>query len=88
LREESDLLGKLIVPDEGIYDIHTLKALDNFPITCERISLYLIKAYLFVKSAATKTNYKLGFLDEEKFRPISRAIVLLLEETEKAIKKE
>ncbi|MGD1007767.1 MAG: hypothetical protein ABR980_11110 [Ignavibacteriaceae bacterium] len=76
------------MPGEGVYNIHTLRALDNFPITCERISLYLIKAYLFVKSAATETNHNLGFMDEEKFQSISRAIDLLLEETEKAVKKE
>ena len=88
MREESDSLGKLAVPDEALYGIHTLRALDNFPITGERINLYLIKAYLMVKSAAAETNRKLDLLAEEKFQPISKAIDLLLEETEKAIKKE
>jgi aspartate ammonia-lyase len=88
MREESDSLGKLAVPDEALYGIHTLRALDNFPITGERINLYLIKAYLMVKSAAAETNYKLNLLDNEKFQPITKAIDLLLDETEKAIKKE
>jgi aspartate ammonia-lyase len=88
MREEHDSLGKLFVPDEAVYGIHTLRALDNFPVTGERVSLYLIKAYLFVKSAATETNRRLGFLNEEKYQPVIRAIESLLDETEKAIKKE
>ena len=88
MREEFDSLGKLFVPDEAVYGIHTLRALDNFPVTGERVSLYMIKAYLLVKSAALETNHKLGRLGEEKYQPISRAIDLLLDETEKSMKKE
>ena len=88
MREEFDSLGKLFVPDEAVYGIHTLRALDNFPVTGERVSLYMIKAYLLVKSAALETNHKLGRLSEEKYQPISRAIDLLLDEIEKSMKKE
>ena len=54
MREECDSLGKLIVPDEAVYGIHTLRALDNFPVTGERINLYLIKAYFLVKRPPLK----------------------------------
>jgi len=88
MREERDSIGELMVPDEAAYGIHTLRALDNFPVTGERINLYMVKAYLLVKSAAAETNHYLNLLNEEKFQPISHAIDLLLNETDKAIKKE
>ena len=88
MRNECDSLGKIEVPDEAVYGIHTLRALDNFPVTSERINLHLIKAYLLVKSAAVETNYKIGLLKKEKYEPISKAIDLLVNETDSAIKKE
>ena len=88
MREEYDSLGSLQLPDDAVYGIQSIRALDNFPITNERINLHLVKAYLYVKSAAAETNYKLGFLSEEKYQPISRAIDLLIDETEKTISKE
>ncbi len=88
MRNECDSIGKLEIPDEALYGIHSLRALDNFPITGERINLNLIKAYLLVKTAALETNYKIGLLPKEKYEPISKAIDLLLQETESAIKKE
>ena len=88
MREEIDNLGKIDLPENAVYGIHTLRALDNFPITNERINLYLIKAFLMVKKAAAETNHKLGFLPVDKFNPISQAIDSLLDETEKASNKE
>ncbi len=88
MRNECDSLGKIEVPDEAVYGIHTLRALDNFPITGERINLHLIKAYLLVKIAAAETNFKTGLMPKAKYEPISKAIDILLKETEAAIKKE
>ncbi len=88
MREEKDSLGKLAVPEDAVYGIHTLRALDNFPITNERINLHLVRAYLLTKSAAAETNHKLGILPPEKYKPIKEASDLLLQETESALKKE
>ncbi|MCL5028541.1 MAG: aspartate ammonia-lyase [Bacteroidetes bacterium] len=88
MRKECDSLGMLELTDDAVYGIHTLRALDNFPITGERINLQLIKAYLFVKNAAAETNFKIGLLPKEKYEPIIKAIDLLIGETESAIKKE
>jgi len=37
---EHDLLGNRAVPAEAYYGIHTLRALENFPITGMPISIY------------------------------------------------
>ncbi len=88
MREENDSLGKMQLPDDAVYGIHSIRSLDNFPITGERINLHLVKAYLFVKSAAAATNYKTGLLSKEKYPHISKAIDLLIDETDKTISKE
>jgi len=88
MRNECDSIGNIDIPDEAVYGIHTLRALDNFPVTGERINLHLIKAYLLVKSAAAETNFKIGKLSKAKYEPISKAIDALITETESAIKKE
>src|SRR5689334_23294744 len=40
VRIEHDLIGDRQVPAEAYYGIHTLRALENFPITGTSISIY------------------------------------------------
>src|SRR5690348_16989268 len=77
-RIEHDLLGERAVPAEAYYGIHTLRALENFPITGTPISIYadLVVALACVKQAAAIANAELGLLDE----PRSTAIRLACEE--------
>src|ERR1700758_4904360 len=74
-RIEHDLLGDLAVPAEAYYGIHTLRALENFPITGIPISAYpnLINALASVKEAATLANRDLGLLSELKTQAIVEA---------------
>ena len=74
-RVEHDLLGDREVPADAYYGIHTLRALENFPITGVAISIYpeLVRALACVKQAAALTNHALGLLDEEKASAIVRA---------------
>ncbi|MEX4004853.1 aspartate ammonia-lyase [Paraburkholderia sp. EG285A] len=74
-RLEHDLLGDLLVPNEAYYGVHTLRALDNFPITGIPISTYpnLVNALACVKEAAALANYELGLLAEHKTMAIVRA---------------
>jgi len=67
-RLEHDLLGEREVPAEAYYGIHTLRALENFPITGTPISAYpgLVNALACVKQAATMTNSELRLLDKTK----------------------
>jgi len=88
MRIEKDSLGELQIPDEALYGIHSLRSVQNFPKTGERINLYLIKGFLQVKLAAAETNYKCGLLFKEKHDAIYEAITKLLKETESALKGE
>jgi aspartate ammonia-lyase len=78
VRIEHDLLGDRAVPADVYYGIHTLRALENFPITGTPISIYpdLVVALACVKQAAAIANAELGLLDEER----STAIRLACEE--------
>ncbi|MCY1254187.1 Aspartate ammonia-lyase [compost metagenome] len=65
-RTEHDLLGDREVPAEAYYGVHTLRAVENFPITGTPISIYpeLIKALASIKQAAALANHELGLLDK------------------------
>jgi aspartate ammonia-lyase len=78
IRMEHDLLGDRALPANVYYGIHTLRALENFPITGTPISIYpdLVVALACVKQAAAIANAELGLLDEER----SVAIRLACEE--------
>lgn len=57
-RREHDLLGERDVPDDALYGIQTLRALENFPITGIAIREFpsLVEALAAVKSAAALAN--------------------------------
>ncbi|BDB26688.1 hypothetical protein CTP10_R40930 [Cupriavidus sp. P-10] len=67
-RREHDLLGYREVPADAYYGIHTLRALENFPISGDPISKYpeLIVALVDIKEAAALTNRDLGLLDDAR----------------------
>ena len=65
-RIEHDLLGDRAVPADAYYGVHTLRAVENFPITGNAISIYpdLIRALACIKEAAARANNELGLLDK------------------------
>jgi aspartate ammonia-lyase len=75
VRMEHDLIGHRQVPASAYYGVHTLRALENFPITGTSISIYpyLIEALACVKQAAAIANRELGLLDGERSDAIVRA---------------
>ncbi|MBM3358359.1 MAG: aspartate ammonia-lyase [Betaproteobacteria bacterium] len=77
-RIEHDLLGDRAVPSNAYYGVHTLRALENFPISGTPISIYpdLVSALACIKQAAALANHELQLLDAEK----ERAIVAACEE--------
>ncbi len=77
-RVEHDLLGDRKVPAEVYYGVHTLRAVENFPITGTPISIYpdLIRALAQIKLAAAKANEQLGLLEA----PLAQAIVAACQE--------
>ena len=77
-RREHDLLGERDVPDDALYGVQTLRALENFPITGTALREFpaLIEALASVKEAAALANASLGLLDSR----IADAIVRAAEE--------
>ena len=75
MRSEHDLIGEREVPDAAYWGVHTLRALENFPITGIPISNspYLVAALAAVKQAAASANHDLGLLDDERFEAITGA---------------
>src|ERR1700754_1498611 len=67
VRTEHDLLGDREVPSDVYYGVHTMRALENFPITGVPISRHsdLVIALASVKQAAAEANQQLGQLDPE-----------------------
>ena len=63
-RTEHDLLGDRQVPDDALYGVQTLRALENFPITGMPLREFpaLIEALASVKEAAALANGELGLL--------------------------
>src|SRR5262245_3846618 len=75
VRVEHDLIGDRDVPADAYYGVHTLRALENFPITGTAISIYpdLVVAYACVKQAAAIANSELGLLDDRRAMAIRLA---------------
>src|ERR1700730_5081509 len=67
-RREHDLLGDRDVPADVYYGVHTLRAVENFPITGTPISIYsdLVAALASIKLAAARSNQELGLLDQTR----------------------
>lgn len=74
-RIEADLLGELQVPENAYYGVQTQRAINNFKISGQLLSSYprFIRGLALVKKAASKTNYQLGFLEEELYFKIAEA---------------
>ncbi|MDF2570699.1 MAG: aspA [Sporomusa sp.] len=73
MRLEKDLLGEREVPDNAYYGIHTLRALENFPLSDYKVSYTLIKAITLIKKAAAEINAELGYLAKDKAEAIAAA---------------
>ncbi|MGW2188635.1 lyase family protein, partial [Streptomyces sp. NPDC001719] len=74
-RTEHDLLGDRDVPAAAYYGVHTLRAVENFPVTGTPIGACpdLVIALACVKQAAAQANHDLGLLDGRKADAIVRA---------------
>lgn len=75
MREESDSLGKLMIPDQAYYGIQTERARQNF--TVSGITVAHVPHYLWsiaaIKQAAAKANMKIGALDSSIAKAVMQA---------------
>ena len=80
-RTEHDLLGDREVPDDAYWGVHTLRAVENFPITGETIAgnPHLVRGLAAVKLAAARANRELGLLDQRRCAAIEAACLEILE---------
>jgi len=62
-RTEHDSMGDVEVPADALWGAQTQRAVDNFPVSGERIGRDLIGALGSIKDAAARVNGELGVLD-------------------------
>ena len=64
MRIEEDGLGRMPLPEDCLWGIHTARAIANFPITGIPLSLFpeFVRALAWVKMAAARANLALGVL--------------------------
>ncbi|MDY0815808.1 class II fumarate hydratase [Kitasatospora purpeofusca] len=75
-RIEHDSMGEVRVPAAAKWQAQTQRAVENFPVSGQRLEPAHIAALARVKAAAARVNARLGVLDEE----IAGAIVSAAEE--------
>jgi fumarate hydratase class II len=72
-RVEHDTMGEVRVPATALYRAQTQRAVDNFPVSGERVPVELVHALARVKEAAAATNARLGVLPEDVATAIADA---------------
>ena len=65
-RIEKDLLGPKQIRADVLWGIHTVRAVENFPLSGQLVHPELIKAYGEVKLACAQINSQLGFWKDNK----------------------
>ncbi|WP_338492976.1 class II fumarate hydratase [Pseudomonas trivialis] len=78
-RIERDSMGELHVPAEALYGAQTQRAVDNFPISHQRMPAPFIRALILAKAAAAKANVELKQISEGQGKAIVDAAQGLLE---------
>src|SRR4051812_17693386 len=73
MRVEHDTMGEVLVPDDARWGAQTQRAVDNFPISGERIARDLIGALASIKGASATINGRLGVLDKDMAKAIHDA---------------
>jgi fumarate hydratase class II len=64
-RTEADSLGEMRVPADAYWGAQTQRAVENFPISGERMDSRFVRALAVVKKAAARANRELGTIDDE-----------------------
>ncbi|NAT16358.1 aspartate ammonia-lyase, partial [Pseudomonas syringae pv. actinidifoliorum] len=77
-RIERDSMGQLQVPAEALYGAQTQRAVENFPISHQRMPRLFIRALLLAKAAAAQANLELEQISEGRSKAIVDAVKDLL----------
>src|SRR5689334_4080375 len=73
MRVEHDTMGEVLVPDDARWGAQTQRAVDNFPISGERITRELIGALASIKGAGAGVNARLGVIEKDMAKAIHDA---------------
>src|SRR6185369_6536341 len=72
-RTEHDSMGELQVPADALWGAQTQRAVENFPISGQRMPRGFIRALGLIKAAAADVNAGLGLLPKGQASSIRRA---------------
>ncbi|MGO4634529.1 class II fumarate hydratase [Streptomyces sp. 2RAF24] len=72
-RTEHDSMGEVRVPAHAKWRAQTQRAVENFPVSGQRLERAHIAALARIKAAAAKVNAELGVLDKEVAEAIAQA---------------
>ena len=61
-RTEHDSMGEVQVPADALWGAQTQRAVENFPVSGERLPGELIRSLVSIKGAAAAVNGELGVL--------------------------
>ena len=75
---ERDSMGELHVPEAALYGAQTQRAVDNFPVSHQRMPAQFIRALILAKAAAAKANIELGQISDAQGNAIVEATQILL----------
>ncbi|HET6419235.1 MAG TPA: aspartate ammonia-lyase [Geobacteraceae bacterium] len=78
-RIEKDLLGEREIPADVMYGVHTLRSVENFPLSRRPVNPALIHAFGAVKLACARTNHELGWWNDAKANAIEQACTEMME---------
>ncbi|MFZ5816513.1 MAG: aspartate ammonia-lyase [Bacillota bacterium] len=79
-RLEHDALGERWIPDQVYWGIHTLRAMENFPVSARPVRPAWVRALAEVKLAAARANTELGLLPPEVGAALQAAAAEVAEE--------
>ena len=77
-RIERDSMGELQVPEAALYGAQTQRAVNNFPISHQRMPAQFIRALVLAKAAAAKANVELEQISAAQGKAIVQACDQLL----------
>ena len=72
-RTEKDPLGPLDVPNDALYGVQTVRALQNFPISGQKPLWPFVRSQVWIKKAAALTHRETGRLDARSADAIAQA---------------
>ncbi|QLF94469.1 class II fumarate hydratase [Pseudomonas sp. ABC1] len=77
-RIERDSMGELAVPADALYGAQTQRAVNNFPVSGQRMPESFVRALILAKAAAAQANIELGQISQAQGEAIVTACKELL----------